>query len=137
MHEFSIAQSLVDSVLHELAARNIGPGRLRSVRLAAGRMHGLIEDSLQFVWGVLIEDTPAAGAALSVREIPIRVRCKTCNALGGIPWPQFACEACGGGDLDIVEGRELHLESMEIEDEPGIAAPAPEPGGEGPAAPGI
>lgn len=130
MHEFSIAQSLVDSVLHELTARGIGPGRLRSVRLAAGRMHGLIEDSLQFVWGVLIEDTPAAGASLVVREIPIRVRCKACGALGGIPWPQFACETCGGGDLDIVEGRELHLESMEIEDNPEAAD-------KGPAEPGI
>lgn len=116
MHELSIAQSLVDIVVQELAARGIGPGRLRTVRLAAGRMQGIVPDSLQFAWDVLIADTPAAGAALVVREVPILVRCKACGAEGGIEWPLFRCGGCGGGDLEIVEGRELHLESMEIEE---------------------
>ena len=115
MHELSIAASIVDAVT-ETAARYPG-ARVRTVRLRVGALSAVIEDSLQFCWGVTTEDTPLKDAKLEVRMLPVVVHCTACGADGEIGVQSFRCPKCGEPAADLRQGRELEIEAIEI-DEP-------------------
>lgn len=116
MHEFSICQSLVQLVLDEMESRGLPPGSLISVRMAAGRMHQVVEDSMAFYYAALTEDTPARGSRLEIRFIDVQARCSSCGWSGILEPPRFVCRSCGSGDLDLTAGRELHLDAMEVQE---------------------
>ncbi len=115
MHELSIAASITEAVTEAAAAH---PGaRVVAVRLRVGALAAVIEDSLQFCWGVTTEDTPLAGAALVVRVLPVVVHCAACSVdaeLAGVQ--SFRCPRCGALTADLRQGRELEIESIEIEE---------------------
>ncbi len=115
MHELSIVASIVDSVTESLAAY---PGaRVVEVRLRIGALAAVIEDSLQFCFGIATEGTPLEGSRLVVRTIPVTVLCAACAAEGKIDSLQsFRCPRCGEPASDIRQGRELEIEAIEIEE---------------------
>jgi hydrogenase nickel incorporation protein HypA/HybF len=123
MHELSIAASIVDSVTESASAY---PGaRVKEVRLRVGALASVIEDSLQFCWGLATEDTPLAGAALVINMLPVIVHCDGCGADTEIAGVQsFRCPRCGELAADLRQGRELEIESIELE-EPDTALPDP------------
>jgi hydrogenase nickel incorporation protein HypA/HybF len=123
MHELSIATSIVDSVTETVAAY---PGaRVLEVRLRIGALASVVEDSLHFCWTIVIENTPLVGSRLVVHTLPIVIHCTSCNADSQLTGVQnFRCPRCGQIAADFLEGRELEIESIEIEDQPGTAAPA-------------
>lgn len=123
MHELSIAASIVEAVTETAAAY---PGaQVRIVRLRVGALSAVIEDSLQFCWGVTTENTPLAGAALVVRTMPVVVHCAACGVDEEIEGVQsFRCPRCGEPAADLRQGRELEIESIEI-DEPDVLTSEP------------
>jgi len=118
MHELSIAASVVEAVTEAAAAY---PGaRVRSVRLRVGALAAVVEDALQFCWGVATEDTPLTGSALVVRVLPVVVHCAGCGADEEIASAQsFRCPRCGESAADVRQGRELEIEAIEIEEPEG------------------
>lgn len=116
MHELSIAASVVEAVTE--AAAGYPGSRVRSVRLRVGALAAVVEDALQFCWGVTTEDTPLAGAALFVRKLPVVVHCAGCGTDEEIPSVQsFRCPRCGAPAADVRQGRELEIESIEIDEQ--------------------
>ena len=121
MHELSIAASIVDSVTESAAAY---PGaRVKEVRLRVGALASVVEDSLQFCWGVTTEGTELEGSKLVVRILPVILHCATCGADAELEGVQsFRCPRCGEPSADLRQGRELEIASIELE-EPEIAEP--------------
>ena len=116
MHELSIASSIVETVT-EAAATHPG-ARVTSVRLRIGALAGVVEDALEFCWQLATDGTPLAGSALEVRKLPVVVHCARCNAdeeLDGVQ--SFRCPRCGEPTADLRHGRELEIESFEIDEE--------------------
>jgi hydrogenase nickel incorporation protein HypA/HybF len=114
MHELSIAASIVDAVTETAAAY---PGsRVTAVRLRVGALAAVVEDSLQFCWDVTTADTPLAGARLVVRAMPVIVHCAACGVDSEIGVQSFRCPQCGELAGDLRQGRELEIESIEIEE---------------------
>jgi hydrogenase nickel incorporation protein HypA/HybF len=122
MHELSIVSSIVESVTESLKAY---PGaRALEVRLRVGALASVIEDSLQFCWGIATDGSELAGARLIVNTVPVTVHCAACGADGELESLQsFRCPRCGKPANDVRGGRELEIESVEIED---AAQPAEE-----------
>ena len=116
MHELSIVSSIVDSVTETLAAY---PGaRVKEVRLRVGALASVIEDSLQFCYEIATEDTPLAGSALVVKVLPVKLHCDRCaRDVEILSLQSFRCPICGEPVSDLRQGRELEIESIEIEDE--------------------
>lgn len=116
MHELSIVSSIVDTVIESLAAY---PGaRVKEVRLRVGALAAVVEDSLQFCYGIATDDTPLAGSALIVKILPVIMHCETCAADVELPGLlSFRCPRCGELVSDLRQGRELEIESIEIEEE--------------------
>jgi hydrogenase nickel incorporation protein HypA/HybF len=117
MHELSIVNSVVESVTESLATY---PGaRVLKVRLRVGVLASVVEDSLQFCWQIATEDTPLSGSKLVIHSVPITVHCEACNRDGELESLQhFCCPHCGAPATDVRSGRELEIESVEIEDAP-------------------
>jgi hydrogenase nickel incorporation protein HypA/HybF len=122
MHELSIVQSVVDSVTESLAEY---PGaRVLEVRLRVGALAAVVEDSLQFCYEIAIEGTPLAGSRLVVEHLPIVMHCPRCTRDVVLESVQsFRCSDCGELLGDMRQGRELEIQSIEIEEAPaGIPA---------------
>jgi hydrogenase nickel incorporation protein HypA/HybF len=115
MHELSIAASIVESVTEAASAH---PGaRVKEVRLRVGALASVVEDSLQFCWGLATEGTPLAGAALAIDRLPVIVRCQACGIDAEVAGVQsFRCPECGELAADLRQGRELEIESIELEE---------------------
>jgi hydrogenase nickel incorporation protein HypA/HybF len=115
MHELSIVSSVVESVTESLAAY---PGaRVEEVRLRVGALQSVVVDSLEFCWGIATEGTPLAGSRLVVKTVPVVMHCAVCAAdveLEGVQ--SFRCPRCAQPSSDLRQGRELEIESIEIED---------------------
>ncbi|NQT91201.1 MAG: hydrogenase maturation nickel metallochaperone HypA, partial [Lentisphaerae bacterium] len=45
------------------------------------------------------------------------VRCGNCGTEGGIEMPLFECGKCGSGDLEVIGGKELYLDLLEVNDD--------------------
>ncbi len=117
MHELSMAASIVETVTETAAAH---PGaRVLEVRLRIGALAAIIEDSLQFCWELATEGSPLAGAKLVVNTLPVVIHCANCGADSELDGVQsFRCPRCNEPAADLRQGRELEIESIEI-DEPG------------------
>ncbi|MGA3048173.1 MAG: hydrogenase maturation nickel metallochaperone HypA [Terracidiphilus sp.] len=115
MHELSIVSSVVETVMESLEAY---PGaRVVEVRLKVGALASVVVDSLEFCWGIATEGTPLAGSRLVVNTLPVVMHCAACDAnveLEGVQ--SFRCPRCDEPCSDLRQGRELDIESFEIEE---------------------
>lgn len=116
MHELSIVQSVVTSVTEWLAGQP--PGRIKTVTLRVGALSGVVEDALQFGYEIATTGTPLSGSTLEVRRQPVVIYCQPCADLAELPGVQsFRCPRCDTPSGDIRHGRELEIESLEIEED--------------------
>lgn len=126
MHELSIAASIVEAVT-ESASRYPG-ARVKEVRLRVGALASVVEDSLQFCWQLATEGSPLAASALIIHSLPVIVHCEACSTestLDGLY--SFRCPLCGNLATDLRQGRELEIESIEIDDPESSSLAASEP----------
>jgi hydrogenase nickel incorporation protein HypA/HybF len=115
MHELSIVQSVVQSVSEWLSTQPAQ--RVKTVNLRVGVLSGVARDALLFSYEIAAADTPLAGSALTVRTVPIVLYCPHCDTLGEMEGTQrFRCPRCGAPTGDVRQGREIEIESLEIED---------------------
>ncbi len=93
------------------------PERILRVRLLVGALSGVVEGALQFGYEIATDGTPLAGSKLEVVSLPVVIYCKHCEALREMEGVQsFRCPVCGTPSGDIRQGRELEIESVEIEE---------------------
>ena len=115
MHEMGIALQIIEIATAALPA-DLAEARIERVNLKIGKFAAVIPDNLRFCFEAAALDTPLAGALLQIEEIPVRVRCRACGRTSTIDTPAFKCQHCPGTALDIISGRELDIESIELAD---------------------
>lgn len=113
MHEMGIAMQIVEIATASLPA-NLGEARVTAVNLKIGKLAAVVPESLRFCFDVAVKDTLLTGAKLVIEEVPVVARCKDCNAQWTIDEPVFICKTCQSGSLEILSGRELDIESIEV-----------------------
>ena len=116
MHEMGIALQIVEIATNSLPA-DLGDARVAAVNLKIGKLAAVVPESLRFCFDVAVKDTPLAGAKLVIDEVPIVANCKDCNTQWTIDEPVFICKTCQSGSLEILSGRELDIESIEVVEE--------------------
>ncbi|MDR3591131.1 MAG: hydrogenase maturation nickel metallochaperone HypA [Negativicutes bacterium] len=113
MHEMAIAQGILDIALDN-AARH-GAKTISRIKLLVGEMTEVEPDSLRFCFGALAQGTAAAGAELEIEAVPLVGRCRDCGAEFVIKRFRFLCPACSSAGVEILSGRELKVEHLEVE----------------------
>jgi hydrogenase nickel incorporation protein HypA/HybF len=110
MHELAIADAVV-----QIAAEHARGRRVTVVRVAAGALRQVVPDALAFAFELVARGTPIEGAALELRTVPARVRCRTCGSESEQDDFPFACRACGAFEVEVVAGEELMVEELVLE----------------------
>ena len=113
MHEMSLAEGILKIAL-EYAEENEGQ-KVEEIGLIIGEMSGVVIDSLEFGFKMLAKGSIAEGAKLKVKEVPLRGRCTKCGEEMHVEHYDFWCPKCGDGVLEIVSGREMQVEYLEVE----------------------
>ena len=114
MHELGLARGIVE--LASSAATEAAATRVTSVHIAVGRLAGIEPGALLFSYDLAAEGTVAAGSTLVITEIPVTIWCPTCNAERELPGIQrFRCPECDMPSGQIRRGKELEVESIEVE----------------------
>jgi hydrogenase nickel incorporation protein HypA/HybF len=109
MHELAIAESIIDTVLQHVPARQIGV-----VHVRIGKLTAVVPEALQFCFDLATTGTSLEGCRLHVELADARAHCRSCDAdfvLGDLV---LLC-ACGSADVDILAGRELQVASVEAQ----------------------
>ncbi len=119
MHELAITQSMLNLALEY--AKRAGAQRITHINLVIGEMSGVVDESVQFYFDFVSKDTLAEGAQLVFEWQPARIRCRACGhefalEVGArLPRPYWACPVCQALGGEVVAGRELYMDSIEVE----------------------
>jgi hydrogenase nickel incorporation protein HypA/HybF len=113
LHELSVTQSVLDIALAH--AQRAGASRIVRVHLAVGALSGIVDESVQFYFDFVSRDTLAEGAKLVFRKVPAQFRCQSCGAEYEPDGSDWTCPLCGELRPKAVGGRELLVESIEVE----------------------
>jgi len=73
-------------------------------------------ESLEFCWGIASEGTPLEGSKLVVNLLPVVIHCVPCARMPSWRGPELPLPRCGEPCSDMRQGRELEIDSIEIED---------------------
>ncbi|MGA2350089.1 MAG: hydrogenase maturation nickel metallochaperone HypA [Terracidiphilus sp.] len=115
MHELSLITSVVETVTESLGPY---PGaRVLAVTLRVGALASVIPESLEFCYGIASEGTPLEGSRLVVNVLPVIMHCAPCGEdveLEGVQ--SFRCPRCGAPCSEMRQGRELEIDSIEIDE---------------------
>ncbi len=113
MHELSLVVSVFE-VLEE-QAREHGACRVTRVVLKVGIMAGVVPELLESAFDMYKKGTIAASARLEIVPVPVRLRCPDCGGEAVREESDFACAACGSRRVEIIEGRDLFVETVDLE----------------------
>jgi hydrogenase nickel incorporation protein HypA/HybF len=115
MHELSIAMSIVEIAEEESQRR--GGLRITAVYLRLGSLTGVVKDALLSSYEMACEDTALKGSHLIIEEVPGVVYCPACDDRRPVhPAEWFCCSACGAIASELVQGKELEVVSLEVEE---------------------
>ncbi len=115
MHEMGIALQIIDIAKASIPA-DIEQPRVARIHLKIGKLSAVVADSLRFCFDIAAKDTPLAGAELAIKEIAVSARCRECGHGWTLDGPAFSCPECRCGRIELLSGRELDIESIEIEE---------------------
>lgn len=115
MHEMSLIQGMLDILVEE--KKKHGLSTIHKVNVVNGALAGAVTDALTFAWEALTPGTEFEGVELVVRELPVRLRCGSCNKEFEANSARYApCPECD--ELlghEVLQGKELYIENIEAD----------------------
>ena len=113
MHELSVAGGIV-----AIAEQHARGRRVTRVEVEIGRLRQVVPAALRFGFDLTARGTVVDGAELALKEIPVRLQCHGCateSEAGAFP---FGCATCGSLDVEVIDGEQLQVVALVLEDEP-------------------
>jgi hydrogenase nickel incorporation protein HypA/HybF len=111
MHELSIAEAVMAIVERHARGRKV-----ETVELKVGHLRQVVPSALEFAFQLVSEGTVAEGAVLEMEVVPAAGECRSCKAWTPLPGFPLVCASCGGFDVEVTEGEELFVDSLELEE---------------------
>ncbi len=113
MHEFSITQGILSVVLEQAEANQAS--KITKIDLTIGELSGVASECVELYFDVLSKDTIAAEASLSFHRLPLKLRCRNCDASFSPDTFDWACPDCRGQNVEIISGHECSVTSIEVD----------------------
>lgn len=113
MHELSITENILAIAIKH--AKESSADRVTAINLVIGQLSSIVNDSVQFYWDMINENTICEGSILHFTRIPAAFRCLDCNHEYQLEVLLSPCPACGSLHNEIIAGEEFYLDSIEIE----------------------
>jgi len=113
MHELKIAQNLAGIVLEVASKEKLS--EVTTVNIALGKMIHIVPDIFDFAFRECIRGTIASDASLNIEVLPVKTRCLGCHEESFTEESGFICRKCGSANLEIIQGKEIFVKSIEGE----------------------
>ena len=113
MHELSIADAIVKTVLKEVEEKKLPA--VQRVVVQVGVLSGVVPEALQFGFEDITKDTPLENTELEIEIIPVRGECSQCGQSFEVENYVFSCPACQSGKITVTHGEELQIAYLEVE----------------------
>lgn len=115
MHELAVTESILDIALKN--AQQAGASRVTDIYIVIGRLSSIVDDSVQFYWDILSENTLCAGSRLHFQRKPAEILCLDCQKPYQVDGELCPCPECGSAQVKVISGDQFYLDSIEIEKE--------------------
>ena len=113
MHELSIVESFIQVAIDH--AKKADAERIIRINLTVGELTGVVEEAVQFYFNFLSKDTIASSAVIDFNVKKARLRCRDCGEMFYPGESNYRCPKCDSQHADIIAGKELYVESIEVE----------------------
>ena len=113
MHELPITQSMLEIISNK--CKEVQASKVTQISLVVGELSGAVPDCIEFYFDSLSKETVAEDAVLDIKSTTAQLRCRTCSTTFSPQNSQWACPKCQSLSIEIVGGRELYIESIEVE----------------------
>ncbi len=110
MHELTIITSIFN-IIEEIAEEN-QLTKITKVTLKIGKLRNVYPEMLRNAFKIVSKETNAEDADLHINSIPVKMRCKNCSHEFLVN-DNYCCKKCGDYSLDILEGDEIIIETIE------------------------
>ncbi len=113
MHELTVTESLLEIALRH--AEKAKAQRITALNLVIGQMASIVDESIQFYWTIIANETIAREAQLNFRRIQTEFTCQACKTVYNPLDDTFLCPHCQSENVRLSAGDEFFLESIEVE----------------------
>ena len=113
MHEYSVVQALLEQI--ENIAKENDATQVTKIIVKIGVMSGVEVHLLEVAFNTFKEKTICDGAEFVMNIQPITIRCNSCNETSELEKIHYCCQKCGSTDVDVIDGEEMFLMSLEME----------------------
>jgi len=110
MHEFSVAQHIIDIALQSAKQQQVD--QIVSVEVEIGQAAGVVVEALEFAWESATKDTLLRDTALVIKFIPVTISCRNCKTQYFPRDLIEICPQCGDYDPEILTGKELRVSAI-------------------------
>jgi hydrogenase nickel incorporation protein HypA/HybF len=121
MHELSIAEGVIGVVERHAHGRKV-----EKVELKVGHLRQVVPSALEFAFELVSKGTVAEGAELVMEQVPAAGECRGCGESTPLPGFPLVCASCGGFDVEVTQGEELLVESLELQEQESLRS-GPDP----------
>ena len=116
MHELAVTESILEIAVRHAKQQNAR--RITELFIVIGEWSSTVDDSVQFYWDMISENTIAQGAKLHFKRIPTELLCKQCGHTYHPDSRNLLCPQCQSKHIKVKTGEEFYLEAIEVEAAP-------------------
>jgi hydrogenase nickel incorporation protein HypA/HybF len=114
VHELSIVLNIIE--ISEQEARTAGGESISSIELDIGKLSTIEPAAFDFAWKQGVRGSMLEQAKLITNYIPGKGRCSSCGTVFDLNALYDPCPECGEYLAEVVEGKELKIKSIRIEE---------------------
>ncbi|MGQ9617637.1 MAG: hydrogenase maturation nickel metallochaperone HypA [Candidatus Aminicenantia bacterium] len=89
--------------------------RIIKIHIKIGEITGFNAESIKFYFSILSKGTIAENAVLEMEIVPSSARCLNCRKVYNIQEMVLICPYCGNLNSEIIAGKDVIIESLEVE----------------------
>lgn len=113
MHELAITEQILKTALSE--ATEAGAIRVTRISLKVGQWSTIEPKCVDAYLRILARGTIVEGADLAIESVPVTFECSSCGREYTPEGEGFACPYCNRAAGELISGRELYIESLEVQ----------------------
>ena len=113
MHEMTLMGGVFEAIERTVSQHEVK--RVLKVKIKVGELTNAVPEALQMAFEAFSKGTVCEGAELVVERIAVLARCRKCLLEFEIKGLFFFCPACQNVSVELIQGEELLLESLEVE----------------------
>ena len=113
MHEYSIVQALLEQCEKYVVENEAQT--VTKVVIKIGKMSGVEPHLLESAFETFKEKTVCDGAEFVMNVQPLTIKCNACERTSELQEIYYRCPECKSLDVQVVDGEDMMLMSLEME----------------------